>query len=78
MFSSLRHRWQWPILAILAPVSEKVVYRKSEVGKFCEVVVNRKDSRTTKFTIYDLFWNGGQDRQNWPLSPMSEGGEHEI
>ena len=28
--------------------------RISEVGKFCETVVNRKDSRTTKFTIYDL------------------------
>jgi hypothetical protein len=26
----------------------------NEVGKFCETVVNRKDSRTTKFTIYDL------------------------
>jgi hypothetical protein len=28
--------------------------RISEVGKFCETVVNRKDGRTTKFTIYDL------------------------
>ena len=32
----------------------------SYIGKFCETVVNRKDSRTTKFTIYDLLWNGGQ------------------
>jgi hypothetical protein len=31
----------------------------SEVDKFCEAVVNRKDSRTTKSTIYDLLWNGG-------------------
>ena len=35
-------------------------YIGTEVGKFCETVVNRKDSRTTKFTIYDLSWNGGQ------------------
>ena len=26
----------------------------SEVGKFCETVVHRKDSPTTKFMIYDL------------------------
>jgi len=35
--------------------------RISEVGKFCETVVNRKDSRMTKFTIYDFLWNGGQE-----------------
>jgi hypothetical protein len=32
----------------------------SYIGKFSETVVNRKNSRTTKFTIYDLLWNGGQ------------------
>ena len=38
---------------------KNVVYRKS-VLKFCETLfVNRKDSRTSKFTIYDLLWNGG-------------------
>jgi hypothetical protein len=31
-----------------------------QVGKFCETVVNRKDSCTTKFTIYDLLWIRGQ------------------
>ena len=33
--------------------------RISEVDKFCEAVVNRKYSHTTKSTIYDLLWNGG-------------------
>ena len=45
----------------IAPTQSVICDKKmSYIGKFCETVVNRKDSHTTKFTIYDLLWNGGQ------------------
>ena len=45
-----------------APTQSVICDRKcriSKVGKVLETVVNRKDSRTTYFTTYNLFWNGG-------------------
>jgi hypothetical protein len=45
-----------------APTQSVICDRKMlDFGKFCETVVNRKDSRTTKFTIYDLLWNRGHN-----------------